>query len=82
MTSSFTLPGGGLMRFRAERVSILGNQNSQSATTVRQAKVATRWVHLKDASSPESVAPAPPNRPADYVGQIIAVAAPPAAARS
>ncbi len=80
MTSSFNLPGGGLTSlFRAEPVIILDNQQTQSTTSARRGKMPTRWVHLNGSSSPDSVAPEPPSRAADYVGQIIAVAAPSAA---
>ena len=84
MTSSFTLPGGykKLSLFRAEPVIVLGNHHTQFAKTARRGKVPTRWVHLNGTSPPDSEVPDPPNRAADYVGQIIAVAAPPAAAQS
>ena len=78
MTSSFTLPGGNTVTnlFRAELVVLAGNRPGQSANSAGRHKVPTRWVHLKDESSPEIEVPTPPLRDADYAGQIIAVLTP------
>jgi hypothetical protein len=76
MTSSFTMPGGTYKTahfFRAEAVTAPGNHQSTDPAVLDSGRVATYWVHLSDPSAPLEIAPTPPTRPADYVGQIIAV---------
>lgn len=84
MTSSFSMPGGNTLvkLFRAEPMITLGGHLNQSTKTMRRGKIATQWVPVKESSSSETVATSCPTRPAAYVGQIIAVAARPAATRS
>jgi len=77
MTSSFTLPGGGVALFRAEPMLTLAGQDEERRDLERQGKVPTYWVQVKHASSTELIDVEPPNRTADYVGQIIAVAVAP-----
>jgi hypothetical protein len=79
MTSSFSLPGGTFAArnlFRAESVISVGKEQAEFTTFTQSRKVQTRWVYLGNTASPEAVAPIPPTREADYVGQVIAVASP------
>ena len=84
MTSSFSMPGGNKVfnLFRAEPMIISGRHLNQGTKTTRRGKIATQWVPVKESSSSETVATSCPTQPAAYVGQIIAVAARPAATRS
>ena len=78
MTSSFSMPGGNtvLSLFRAEPLLSLGKHSNDFTVAPRRGKVPTRWVYMENAASPEAMAPIPPTREADYVGQVIAVASP------
>lgn len=73
MTSSFTLPKGMVSSlYRAEPVTGW-NQRGPNLKGVSRETVATQWV-LLDNSVPGSLVPPPPDREADYVGQIVAIA--------
>jgi hypothetical protein len=83
MTSSFSMPGGvwNVQLFRAEPLMTPGQKHSNDLLSPGAGKAPMRWVHLSDSSSPPTIAPMPPARPAEYVGQIIAVVVSSAAAR-
>jgi hypothetical protein len=76
MTSSFSLPGGFQVKlFRAIRATRSKSSSMDTSHVEPGGQVATRWIPIDDPSSPEPVTAEPPTRPADYVGQIIAVPA-------
>jgi hypothetical protein len=76
MTSSFSLPGGHQVKlFRAIRATRSKASATDPSYVEAGGQVATRWIPIHDPSSPEPVTADPPTRPADYVGQIIAVPA-------
>lgn len=78
MTSNFRLPGGDQYRlFRAEPVADWREQQQRSSGSQRSG-VPLEWVPLTTPSLAEPYEVEPPARPAQYPGQIVAVAVAPA----
>jgi hypothetical protein len=74
MTSSFTLPGGGLALFRAEAKLGVAVGRDAGRESSRRERVPAYWVQVKDPATRDPISVEPPKREPDYVGQIIAVA--------
>ena len=77
MTSSFSLPGGHTVAlFRAEPALKSQGQQTPLVKSTNRDNGQLKWVLLKRSILADAPVPNPPSREADYVGQIIAVAAP------